>query len=130
MHGRLALVAAALGLALAAAGGAGAETPAVVKDPGTLGGLLRPYVSAGVPVGADAAAGGMPWALQHTPPPFGDAPVSLGAGLGVRLMESVDLYGEYRFLHVRPDVLRPDPTDRVSPGREGVDIKGGLHFRF
>ena len=139
-----------IGLGLAVGAGAAQAGPLddlrLVTDPaeigvrlpvwarGSLGGLFRPYFSAGLPVEGDRPVEGMPLALRQEPPTLDDtARVTLGAGVGVRILEGVNLFGEYRFLRVRPDPLRLDAgPDRTSPARDAgsLELKGGLSISF
>lgn len=56
--------------------------------------------------------------------------VEVGAGVAWKLFERVELFGEYRFLHVNPD-----PADAASTGLfrrdlDGPTLKGGINIRL
>jgi hypothetical protein len=56
--------------------------------------------------------------------------MEVGAGVAWKLFEHVELFGEYRFLHVNPD-----PADSASSGvfrrdLDGPTLKGGINIRL
>jgi hypothetical protein len=88
-----------------------------------------PYLS----VGANLL--GLDSGRDATGPLFEDARnprkgVEVGAGVAWKLFERVELFGEYRFLHVNPD-----PADAASTGLfrrdlDGPTLKGGINIRL
>ena len=88
-----------------------------------------PYLS----VGANLL--GLDSGRDVTGPLFEDARnprkgVEVGAGIAWKLFERVELFGEYRFLHVNPD-----PADAASTGLfrrdlDGPTLKGGINIRL
>jgi opacity protein-like surface antigen len=54
--------------------------------------------------------------------------MAVGAGVAWRLFERVELFGEYRFLHVNPD-----PAESAGVFRRDLDaptLKGGINIRL
>ena len=92
-------------------------------------GRFVPYVSVGASLFAPESG------RDSTSPLYEDARnprkgMEVGAGVAWKLFHRVELFGEYRFLHVNPD-----PTESVGGGvfRRDVDgptLKGGLNIRL
>ena len=89
-----------------------------------------PYVSLGArtpEAGREPARGDL-----AAPPALGEAAapaVDVGLGVNWKLLQRMELFGEYRILHVSPTAERPDGA---GPGRpaDGPALKGGFTIRF
>lgn len=98
------------------------------RDPARFGRFV-PYLSVGASLlapdsGRDAAS---PLYEDARNPRKG---MEVGAGVAWKLFEHVELFGEYRFLHVNPD-----PTGSAGGGvfrrdLEGPTLKGGINIRL
>jgi hypothetical protein len=97
-----------------------------VREPARFGRFV-PYLS----VGANLL--GLDSGRDATGPLFEDARnprkgMAVGAGVAWRLFERVELFGEYRFLHVNPD-----PAESAGAFRRDLDgptLKGGINIRL
>ena len=98
------------------------------RDPARFGRFV-PYVSVGTSLLSPDSG------RDPTGPLYEDARnprkgMDVGAGVAWKLFERVELFGEYRFLH-----LNPDPTESTGTGvfrrdLDGPTLKGGLNIRL
>jgi hypothetical protein len=56
--------------------------------------------------------------------------MEVGAGLTWKLFERVELFGEYRFLHVNPDPAESAGAGMFRRDLDGPTLKGGINIRL
>lgn len=56
--------------------------------------------------------------------------MEVGAGVAWRLFERVELFGEYRFLHVNPDPAESAGSGLFRRDLDGPTLKGGINIRL
>jgi hypothetical protein len=95
---------------------------------GAVGTLVEPYLSAGLPAVGKPASEGLPLALRERAALADDWRLAVGAGLGLKLTQGLNLYGEYRFLRIEPHPGAGRPSPGLDSG--GFDVKGGLSIAF
>jgi hypothetical protein len=92
-------------------------------------GRFVPYVS----VGANLL--GLDGGRDAPGPLFEDARnprkgMEVGAGVAWKLFERVELFGEYRFLHVNPDPAESASSGLFRRDLDGPTLKGGINIRL
>lgn len=98
------------------------------RDPARFGRFV-PYFSLGATLlapdsGRDAAS---PLYEDARSPRKG---MEVGAGVAWKLFERVELFGEYRFLHVNPDPAEAGGGGVFRRDLDGPTLKGGINIRL
>lgn len=98
------------------------------RDPARFGRFM-PYVSVGASLFAPDSG------RDATSPLYEDTRnprkgMDVGAGLAWKLFERVELFGEYRFLHVNPDPMESVGGGSFRRDVDGPTLKGGLNIRL